>query len=60
LAVVKPSYKKYLKGDAKGTPLTMAPEIMKEQNYSEKADVYSFGLCLWQIITCAPLFPDLK
>ncbi|KAH3744146.1 SHK1 protein [Pelomyxa schiedti] len=43
---------------AKGTPLWMAPEVLRGQGFNEKADVYSFGLVLWQILTRAPLFPS--
>jgi len=60
LAVVKPKKKKALRGEALGTPVTMAPEIMQEMPFTQKADVYSFGLCLWQIVTRQKLFPDAK
>eukprot|EP01095_Lingulamoeba_sp_RSL-Kostka_P005619 TRINITY_DN1702_c0_g2_i1.p1 TRINITY_DN1702_c0_g2~~TRINITY_DN1702_c0_g2_i1.p1 ORF type:complete len:564 (+),score=180.30 TRINITY_DN1702_c0_g2_i1:100-1791(+) len=36
---------------AKGTPLWMAPEVMAGRNFNEKADVYSFGIVLWEILT---------
>lgn len=29
----------------------MAPEVVRHESYSSNADVYSFGLCLWQLIT---------
>ena len=29
----------------------MAPEVAMEQSYSEKADVYSFGILLWQLLS---------
>jgi serine/threonine protein kinase len=29
----------------------MAPEVAMEQCYSEKADVYSFGILLWQLLS---------
>eukprot|EP00001_Collodictyon_triciliatum_P056171 10017_4 len=32
-----------------GTMTYEAPEIMKGQRYDEKADVYSFGILLWEI-----------
>jgi len=60
LAVVKPKKKKTLVGRSEGTPVTMAPEIMQEKPFTQKADVYSFGLCLWQIVTLQRLFPDAK
>jgi hypothetical protein len=36
---------------AKGTPLWMAPEVMQFKPFSEKADVYSFGIVLWEFVT---------
>jgi serine/threonine protein kinase len=36
---------------AKGTPLWMAPEVMAAEIFNEKADVYSFGIVLWEILT---------
>lgn len=36
---------------AKGTPLYMAPEVMLGEEFNEKADVYSFGIVLWEILT---------
>jgi len=36
---------------AKGTPLWMAPEVMMFQKFNEKADVYSFGIILWELLT---------
>lgn len=29
----------------------MAPEILRGEKYTEKADVYSFGVILWEMIT---------
>ena len=37
-----------LTGDT-GTIRYMAPEVALNQSYSETADVYSFGILLWQI-----------
>lgn len=31
-----------------GTFQWMAPEVLAHQRYSEKADVYSFGIVLWE------------
>eukprot|EP01132_Coremiostelium_polycephalum_P000471 gene471-597_t len=42
----------------KGTALYMAPEVMMKQEFNEKADVYSFGLILYELATCEELFPE--
>ncbi len=38
-----------LKGQ--GTPGYVAPEVYASHQYNDKADVYSFGVILWQLIT---------
>lgn len=45
---------------AKGTPLWMAPEVMRFQEFDEKCDVYSFGIVLWEIVTKKPPFAHHK
>lgn len=37
-----------------GTFQWMAPEVIIGENYSEKADVYSFGIILWEIASRDP------
>jgi serine/threonine protein kinase len=34
-----------------GTPQWMAPEVLRGEHYSEKADVYSFGVLIWEMVT---------
>jgi serine/threonine protein kinase/ABC-type phosphate transport system substrate-binding protein len=34
-----------------GTPCWTAPEIIRGEKYSEKADVYSFGVIMWEVLT---------
>ena len=29
----------------------MAPEVIRNAQYNEKADIYSFGVLLWELIT---------
>jgi len=40
-----------LDGRASTIPFWTAPEIFRKQKYSEKVDVYSFGVIMWEIIT---------
>lgn len=38
-------------GSIPGTPIWMAPEVLLGRQLDEKADVYSFGIVLWEILT---------
>lgn len=37
--------------DKLANPAWCAPEIMKGEPYTEKADVFSLGIVLWEILT---------
>lgn len=41
-----------------GTPMWMAPEIIMGKKYTEKADVYAFGIILWEILTRLEPYED--
>lgn len=60
LSCIKPASNRKMrdgKDGAKGTPLYMPPEVMMAQEFNEKADVYSYGICLWEFLTCRDPFP---
>eukprot|EP00118_Oscarella_pearsei_P009529 m.55159 g.55159 ORF g.55159 m.55159 type:complete len:576 (+) comp34452_c0_seq13:1553-3280(+) len=41
-----------------GTPFSMAPEVLNGERYNEKADVFSYGIILCQIIARISSDPD--
>ncbi|KAJ6751670.1 hypothetical protein OIU85_002130 [Salix viminalis] len=43
-----------------GTLGYMAPEVLNGSPYNRKCDVYSFGICLWEIYCCDMPYPDLS
>eukprot|EP01116_Phalansterium_solitarium_P000748 TRINITY_DN1059_c0_g2_i1.p1 TRINITY_DN1059_c0_g2~~TRINITY_DN1059_c0_g2_i1.p1 ORF type:complete len:744 (-),score=214.92 TRINITY_DN1059_c0_g2_i1:445-2676(-) len=42
-----------------GTPSWTAPEILRNENYTEQADVYSFGIVIWESLTRSDPFPGM-
>lgn len=44
----------------KGSPPWMAPEMIVENTWSEKTDVYAFGIILWEIFSGQRPFVDSK
>ncbi|MCO5593145.1 hypothetical protein L7F22_047151 [Adiantum nelumboides] len=42
-----------------GTYRWMAPEMIKERPCSRKVDVYSFGIVLWELLTCLTPYEDM-
>jgi len=43
-----------------GTPLWMAPEVLMNKLYDEKADVYSFGIVLWELLSARDPWEDIE
>ena len=43
----------------KGSAAWMAPEVFEGSNYSEKCDVFSFGIILWEILTRRRPFDEI-
>ncbi|CAN4091286.1 unnamed protein product [Withania somnifera] len=43
-----------------GTLGYMAPEVLNGKPYNRKCDVYSFGICLWEIYCCDLPYTDLS
>ena len=39
------------KSHVKGTPAWLAPEMLDFKEVTAKADVYSFGIILWEMLT---------
>ena len=37
-----------------------APEVLRSDEYSESADVYSFGVCCWEVVTTARPFENMN
>eukprot|EP01113_Clastostelium_recurvatum_P011453 TRINITY_DN15831_c0_g1_i1.p1 TRINITY_DN15831_c0_g1~~TRINITY_DN15831_c0_g1_i1.p1 ORF type:complete len:433 (-),score=87.08 TRINITY_DN15831_c0_g1_i1:8-1306(-) len=50
----------------KGSPAYLAPEILEKPNssrkvrYSYKVDIYSFAMCVWQMLSGRPPFDDVS
>jgi mitogen-activated protein kinase kinase kinase 9 len=44
----------------RGTFQWMAPEVISKENYTEKADVYSFGIILWEFWSKDPPYKGIK
>lgn len=42
-----------------GTTQWMAPEILRNERYDEKADVFSFGIVMWEMLTRQPPYKGL-
>jgi serine/threonine protein kinase len=52
--------KKHIKddGDAPGSPLWMAPEVLLGGRVNEKADIYAYSIVLWELFTAQDPFSE--
>lgn len=41
-----------------GTPEWMAPELLRQDPFNEKSDVFSFGVILWELVMCEKPWRD--
>ena len=47
----------FLKGKVVGTPLFLAPEVVREEQYDHRVDIWSFGCLMYHL---ANLFPPFQ
>jgi serine/threonine protein kinase len=40
-------------------PIWLAPEVMLRKGYTEKVDVYSYGVMLWELLTRQGFFEEI-
>ena len=57
---MKPDNDQEMMSGGVGTMQWMAPEVLASSNYDEKADVYSYGILLWEMITCDIPYRGMK
>lgn len=43
-----------------GTPKWAAPEVLRNEVYTTKADIYSFGIILWEMASRQDVFPGMS
>jgi len=43
-----------------GTACWLAPEVIEQAHYSQKSDVFAFGIVLWEIATRNPVYPEIS
>lgn len=44
------AHQTHLSGVGHGTPLYIAPEVMTQRRVSKAADVYAFGVMMWELL----------
>jgi len=58
LSIMKQPSARSRPGGGAGTPVYMAPEIYAGSQYTEKGDIYSFAVMLWQMSTLQEPYSD--
>lgn len=48
----------FVKGRVVDNPMWLAVEVIRGEAFSLKSDVYSYGIILWELITCQPPFRE--
>ena len=48
----------YVETGPGGTPEWMAPEVLRQDAFNEKSDVFSFGVILWELVMCEKPWRD--
>jgi len=46
--------------EAVGSPLWRAPEILLRKTYDQSCDVYSFALCIWELLSLEQPYLDIE
>eukprot|EP01133_Synstelium_polycarpum_P006574 gene6574-7630_t len=58
LGTVRDSFGARIDGRLVDNPIYLAPEVMRNQWYTQQADVYSFGVILWEMISSSGFFSE--
>jgi len=58
LSTVKPKSVVNIRSETIGTPIYRAPEMMMENEYNEKVDMYAYGITMWEIFVGQPFLQD--
>jgi serine/threonine protein kinase len=59
LSQVKESFCDVKNANIIGTPQWCAPELLRNEQYDEKVDVYSYGIMLWELVTRSGPYPSI-
>jgi len=54
------TWKDNLDGKVVDNPVWLAPEILNREPYSEKVDVYAFGVMMWELISGHDFFGNIS